>query len=405
MEPTTAKVTRGADLDREPTSLFLIRVGEITLKGENRSFFESRLRHNIKRRLSGIACEVSGGDGRFRVVVPRADEAEVRKRLAAVFGITSFSSALRVEKEIDIIMAAAEQLVAALEQPALGGSFKVEARRSDKGFPYRSYDIARLLGERLLERFPALRVDVHSPMWTVNVEIRERAYVYVDRADGPGGLPVGTAGRGMLLLSGGIDSPVAGYLMAKRGLKLDAVYFHAYPYTSDEAKEKVRSLAALLAPYLGGMNLFVVPFTDCQMRIKERGEDEEVTLLMRACMMRIAEMLSNRRGAGCLVTGESLSQVASQTVESLRFTDGISQLPVFRPVIGMDKEEIIRIARRIGTFETSILPFEDCCTIFSPRHPLIHPRVDRMTRSLEALEIEELLRGAANAAEPITFGP
>ncbi len=381
--------------------LFLIKIGEIALKGENRNFFETRLRRNIRRALGGIECSVTGGSGRFYLHVRPEDENEARERLATVFGVTSFSRTTRVEKTIEAIRSTAIALVAAQAAHHANTTFKVEARRTDKQFPLRSYDIAAELGGVLLERFPSLKVDVHHPTWVLNVEIREQAYLYLDRSQGPGGLPVGTAGKGMLLLSGGIDSPVAGYLMAKRGLKLSAVYFHAYPYTSDEAREKVVSLARTLAPYLSGLTLYIVPFTEPQMRIKQRGAAEEVTLLMRACMMRIAEQLATRTNSGCLITGESLGQVASQTMESMSFTGGMTRLPVFRPLIGMDKEEIIALARRVGTFETSILPYEDCCTIFSPKHPLIRPKVERMQNAYEALEIEDLLTQAADGAETV----
>jgi len=385
-------------------SLYLIKVGEIALKGENRTFFETKLRQNIHRRLKGIGdFAVTGGSGRFTLRAPRGADRAVREVLSTTFGITSFSPTVRTAKEIEEILRAAIELTAAIEPELLAQSFKVEARRSDKSFPLSSYELASLLGRHLLDRFPTLSVDVHRPRWTLNVEIREKAFLYVDRKEGPGGLPVGCAGRGMLLLSGGIDSPVAGYLMAKRGLHLDAVYFHTYPYTSTQAEEKVKSLARILAPSLGGINLLVVPFTACQMRIRERAPAEETTLLMRACMMKIAEILAERRRAGSLVTGEALSQVASQTPESIHFTGSVTSLPVFRPLIGFDKEEIIALARRIGTFETSILPFDDCCALFAPKHPLIRPDFGRMRDSLSRLEIEPLLAEAAERAERSFF--
>ncbi len=405
MEPSTPQMIRSESESAGSTALLLVKVGEISLKGENRSFFEARLRRNLKRRLEGIPCSISGGEGRFRVEVPAGSVDDAHDRLATVFGITSYARAERVEKNMPSITKTAETVVGRIDPSLLKQSFKVEARRTDKSFPYRSYDIARILGAHLLERFPGLTVDVHDPAWILNVEIRERAYVYAERAQGPGGLPVGSAGRGILLLSGGIDSPVAGYLMAKRGVKVDAVYFHAYPYTSDGALEKVKSLAKILAPFLSGVQLFVVPFTDSQMRIKERAPADEVTLLMRACMMRIADRLAAERDAGCLITGESLSQVASQTMASIRFTESLSTFPVFRPVIGMDKEEIISLARRIGTFQTSILPFDDCCTLFAPAHPVIHPRLERLSASYARLEIEALLSTALGKAERFRFLP
>lgn len=385
-------------------SLYLIKVGEIALKGENRSFFEGKLRENIRRKLRGIGdCTIGGGNGRFILRAPRHAEELVREVLSTTFGVTSFSPALRVEKRFEGLKEAALRLVADLGPELLAGTFKVEARRSDKSFPLTSYQIVSELGRLLLESYPTLSVDVHRPRWTLDVEIRDRAFLYIVHNQGLGGLPVGCAGRGMLLLSGGIDSPVAGYLMAKRGLHLDAVYFHTYPYTSTEAEEKVRALSRILAPYLGGVNLLVVPFTECQVRIRERAPAEETTLLMRACMMRIAELLAIRRRALSLVTGESLSQVASQTPESIRFTGSLNTLPVFRPLIGFDKEEIIAIARRIGTFETSILPYDDCCTLFAPKHPLIRPELQRMQESFRRLEVEPLLAEAADRAERLFF--
>jgi thiamine biosynthesis protein ThiI len=405
MEHAGASIVETENTSDDFPVLFLIKVGEIALKGENRGFFESRLRRNIRRQLEDVDCSVRGGNGRFYLRVRPQDEQQARRRLATVFGITSFSRTLRVAKDMTTIRRNAEALVATYGKDLLSKSFKVEARRTDKQFPVRSYDIAADLGSTLLERYPSLNVDVHKPNWVLNIEIREQAYLYVDRNEGPGGLPVGTSGRALLLLSGGIDSPVAGYLMAKRGLKISAVYFHAYPYTSDKAREKVETLARIISPYLSGLNLYVVPFTETQMRIKERAAPEEVTLLMRACMMRIAECLAARENSGCLVTGESLGQVASQTMESMRFTGNVTDLPVFRPLIGMDKEEIIALARRVGTFETSILPYEDCCTIFSPRHPLIRPNPEKMKRSFEKLEIEEMLTRACDKAEAVTLAP
>ena len=285
-----------------------------------------------------------------------------------------------------------------------GTTFKVESRRTDKSFPLTSYELSRDIGSEVLDAFPELSVDVHKPAWTISLEIREQAYIYGYERKGPGGLPVGTAGRGILLLSGGIDSPVAGYLMAKRGIRLGAVYFHAYPYTSDQAKEKVISLAGLISPYTGRMRLFIVPFTDVQLRIKERAKEEETTLLMRACMMKIADRIARAREALSLVTGENLSQVASQTTESMRFTQSVTDFPVYRPLIGFDKEEIITLAKKIGTFDTSILPFEDCCTIFSPKHPLVHPELDRMKESYLNLDADELLNSAIENTEIITVG-
>ncbi len=382
-------------------SLYLIKVGEIALKGQNRSYFEGKLRDNIRRNLRGIRPIVRGGDGRFFLTAEEEDETRVVDALSKTFGVTGFSRTLRVEKDMEAIVRGALSLV----DERQAGSFKIEARRSDKSFPRSSYEIASEVGRELLAARPELRVDVRAPDWILNVEIRDRAFLYIERNQGPGGLPVGCAGRGVLLLSGGIDSPVAGYLMAKRGLRLDACYFHAYPYTSESVEEKVKRLCEILAPYLGGVNLFVVPFTETQERLKELAKDEEVTLLMRACMMKIASALAERRQAGCLVTGESLSQVASQTTEAIRFTGSVTDLPVFRPLIGMDKEEIIAIARRTGTFATSVLPYDDCCSLFAPKHPLIRPDFARMRESYGRLAIDECLARALERAERSFSGP
>ena len=381
---------------------YLLRIGEIGLKGNNRHLFERKLKENIKRRLKGIEARIAGKRGRLFLELYSGDPGRVEEVLASTFGIVGFAPVSAVEKQIDVIAVEAEKLLkqAVDRNPGSGGSsgrelsFKIEARRTDKSFPKSSYEIAVELGNRLREAVPAVRVDVKHPDLTIHIEIREKAYLWGDQTRGPGGLPVGCAGKGILLLSGGIDSPVAGYMMAKRGLKLEAVYFHAYPYTSDEAKEKVIELARRLAPWNGGMNLMVVPFTKAQLKIKEISPPEAVTLIMRTAMMRIAHMAAEERHAAALVTGEALSQVASQTAMSLRFTMSVTDLPVFRPLIGLDKEEIIRIAERIETFETSILPYEDCCTIFSPRHPLVAPHFERMGRLWQRIDLEALLQEA-----------
>jgi thiamine biosynthesis protein ThiI len=292
-------------------------------------------------------------------------------------------------------------LARAFIDAGLGVRFKIEARRADKSFPLSSYQIACALGDLLLRSFPELTVDVKNPDWILMVEIREHAYLYGPQTGGPGGLPTGSSGKGLLLLSGGIDSPVAGYMMAKRGLALEAVYFHSAPFTSEQAREKVESLSRILDTYAPGILLHVVNFTPALARIRERAKDEEITLLMRACMMRIASLIAARRGAGCLITGESLGQVASQTVESIGYTGGYAELPVLRPLIGMNKEEIMSDARRIGTFETSNLPFADCCVLFSPPHPLIRPSGEKMRKTFNSLDIEDTLREAQEKSEMV----
>ncbi len=385
--------------------LYLIRLGEICLKGENRSFFEKRLKLNIKRKLKEFHPAFRIQKGRFFLELDEISGSEeaIHQALRTTSGIVAFSKTSKTEKIIEVI----EEEVVRLLEPQFSTtplSFKVNARRSDKSFPLSSYEIACEVGGVVLDAFPTSKVDVHTPDVSIFIEIRDKAYIYSSShmEKGPGGLPVGIAGKGLLLLSGGIDSPVAGYRMAARGLAQDAIYFHTYPYTSDEALGKVKDLADLISPYLSGLHLFVVPFTKVQLHINKRSYSSEHTLLMRYCMIKIANMVADKVHASCLVTGESLSQVASQTLESLTYTDSASALPILRPLIGMEKEEIIKTAREIGTFDTSILPFEDCCTVFSPKHPLLRPNIGTMTASYKSLEIEGLLREAADSCERFT---
>jgi thiamine biosynthesis protein ThiI len=379
--------------------LFLVKYGEVSLKKGNRPTFMRALRLAIRRRLPGSSVYESW----HRIYVECRDEdapaaAEVLRR---TFGLVSYGEAIRVPKEMPAISDAAAGLAASFVAAGLGSRFKVEVRRADKRFPLTSYQIACELGDRILRDVPGLRVDVHQPEWVLQVEIREEAYLYGPESPGPGGLPVGCSGRGVLLLSGGIDSPVAGWMMAKRGLGLEAAYFHTPPFTAAEAKEKVVALARILSGWDPRIQLHIVPLTAFVTRIRERAPDEETTLLMRAGMMRAAGELARRRGAGCLVTGESLGQVASQTVESMAFTGSRTDLPVFRPLCGMDKEEIIALARKIGTFETSTLPYDDCCVLFSPVHPLIRPDRARMEASWNGLDADALLAEALERVETI----
>ena len=381
-------------------TLYLVRLGEISLKGQNRDFFERKLKDNIKYKLRPYRSRFTKQKGRLFIEVDaEAPEELVRLAISTSFGVVGFSKALKCAKNMEAVSKAAATLTS---RPSfLDGvqTFKVETVRADKKFPMQSYDISGQLGYEILTANPQLKVNVRQPDRILHVEIRDHAYLYASPEPGPGGLPVGTAGRGMLMLSGGIDSPVAAYRMAKRGLRQEAVYLHAYPYTSDEAKEKVISLAKILSPYCSGITLHVVPFTDVQLHIKTHSHEEENTLLMRACMMRIANALAKKRNCLAIVTGESLSQVASQTLESLAFTNSMSDLPVFRPLVGMDKGEIVVTSRMIGTYETSILPYEDCCTIFSPKHPLVRPEKEKLTEVYDSMGIEALLDQAVEAAE------
>lgn len=383
---------------------YLIKIGEISLKKGNRNSFEKQLRFNIKKKLHSPS-KITIQRGRFFLETEEEDISNIKYALSTTPGLVSFSRAVKVEKEIVVIKAAALIFAKELLEKHPSGTFKIESRRADKGFKYTSYEISAIVGEHILNELPSLKVDVHNPDGIINVEIRNLAYVYGVQEKGTGGLPVGTAAKGMLLLSGGIDSPVAGYLMARRGLRMDAIYFHAYPYTSDEALEKVKTLAEKISPYLSGLSLFVVPFTDFQLLLKQKAQEEEVTLLMRAGMVKIAAMISKERGGQCLVTGESLGQVASQTVESINYTGSETNLTVFRPLIGMDKEDIIKIASKIDTYETSILPFEDCCTIFSPKHPVLKPDKEKLKSSFLMLKGEALLKEAVDKTERIYFKP
>ena len=380
---------------------FLVKYGEISLKGANRLAFEKRLMRNITRRLPRAGAHVRRIWGRIFLTVEDALAGDAARILAATFGVVSYALVARFEKTRESFPPAADFIAAELAAGPGQGSFKVEARREDKQFGLNSYDIACLLGDLLRARLPDFRVDVHRPDATVRVEVRDHIYVYAGQHRGPGGLPVGCSGRGLLLLSGGIDSPVAGYLMGGRGLAVDAVYFHAYPFTSAEAEQKVQQLAAALRRFLPNLALHVVPFTAVQVRIKEAARAAEITLLSRCAMMSIASMLADQHGHECLITGESLAQVASQTVPSLHLTGSYATLPVLRPLIGHGKETIIKVAQEIGTFPISTLPYPDCCTLFAPRHPVINPVMAELRHSFERLDLGDLLeQSVAGTQEP-----
>lgn len=357
--------------------LFLLKMGEIVLKGLNRRRFEERLMGNLQRRLHPY--------GRFRAisrqsivyVEPLEETCDLDgawESMKQLFGIVGLSRAKSCEKNPDAFFQAA---CAYLDQDLKNAkSFKVESKRSDKTFPMTSIELSQYVGGLLSEAYPHLKVDVHNPELIVHLEVRDFAgYVHANPEPGAGGLPVGVGGRAVALLSGGIDSPVACYMMAKRGLALEMVHFFSYPYTSNEAKEKVLELASLLTGYCGRLTVNIVPFTGIQEELRRSCPEPYFTLAMRRFMMRISEMIADRVGAGALVTGESLGQVASQTMAAMAVTEDVVKKPVFRPLIGMDKEEIVKISRHIGTFDTSILPYEDCCTVFTPRHPRTQPKV------------------------------
>ena len=356
--------------------IFLLKLGEIVLKGLNRRRFEDRLTGNISRRLHPF--------GRFRIysrqstvyVEPLEESCDMDgawEALQPVFGVVGLSRARACDKDKDAFLETAKTYLH--DQLMAARSFKVESKRADKSFPMTSIQLSQYVGGMLHEAYPHLKVDVHNPELVVYLEVRDYSgYVHGNPTPGAGGLPVGAGGRGVALLSGGIDSPVAAYMMAKRGLALDMVHFFSYPYTSLEAKEKVLQLAREITPYTGRLTVHIVPFTQVQEELRRNCPEPLFTLAMRRFMMRISEMVAQRVGAGCLVTGESLGQVASQTMEAMAVTQSVCSLPIFRPVVGMDKEEIVSIARKIGTFQTSILPYEDCCTVFTPGTPRPTPR-------------------------------
>ena len=386
---------------------FLIKYAEIGTKGKNRFMFEDALIKQIRYALKSVEgrFEVTKESGRIYVMAEGDYEYDdVIEALKRVFGIADICPMVQIEdKDYENLK---KRVVEYMDQvyPDKRLTFKVNARRGDKNYPVSSDQINRDLGEVILEAFPEMKVDVHNPDVILRVEVRQKVNLFSLVIPGPGGMPVGTNGRAMLLLSGGIDSPVAGYMIAKRGVKIDAVYFHAPPYTSDRAKQKVVDLANLVARYAGPINLYVVNFTDIQLYIYDKGPHEELTIIMRRYMMRIAEAIANQTGAISLITGESIGQVASQTVQSLAATNEVCTMPVFRPVIGFDKQEIVDLSEKIGTFETSIQPFEDCCTIFVAKHPVTKPNLNVIRGSETHLQekIGEMVQTAIDTAERIT---
>ena len=377
--------------------LLLVRYGEIFLKGQNRPVFMRALVKRIKRAVQDLGATVYLNDSRI-FVTDYSDQDEAIRKVTKVFGVHSVCPAIEMPKEdFDAVAAQAVAMMADLK-----GTFKVTARRSDKRYPLDSPAINGQIGHRVLVANKNLSVDVKNPDHVMNVEIRDHAYLYVKVVPAVGGMPVGTNGRATLLLSGGIDSPVAGWMIAKRGVHINAVHFHSYPYTSDRAKEKVLDLARILSESCCGIRVHVVPFTKIQMEIHEKCPDEYTTLIMRRFMMRIAERVAVSEKSEALITGESIGQVASQTMTALGTTDMVVNMPVFRPVIGFDKTEIIAIAEKIGTMETSSLPYEDCCTVFTPRHPATHPHLDIIEAAEAKLDMEALIQEAMDGIEIVT---
>ena len=380
--------------------ILLVRFGEVHLKGQNRPQFLRILVDNVRRAARPFGGRVWLNDSRI-YVKEMTDATACAERVAGVFGIHSVSQAVEMEKgDLQAIKEQASRMM-----QGRTGTFKVKARRSDKRYPYTSPAICQEVGGYILEHNPDLTVDVKNPAQVLEIEIRDEATLHIGRIDGVGGMPMGTNGKACLLLSGGIDSPVAGYMIARRGVKIMAVHFHSFPYTSERARDKVVELARILSIPCSRVELFIAPFTDVQMRIHQSCPDAYGTLIMRRQMMRITERIARREGAQALITGESIGQVASQTMEALGCTDDATTLSVFRPLIGFDKSDIIARAEAIGTFETSSLPYEDCCTVFTPKHPATHPKLDRIHEA-EALlgdDFEEMLAASVEGAERVVL--
>lgn len=384
--------------------IILIKNGELALKGLNRSTFEDILIKNMKRRLMPLgAFTFRKSQSTVTVFPPEgADLDEAVDRLSRVFGIAGLTRAAAAPKEMDeIISIALEYLAPQMEECR---TFKVEAKRSDKKFPLKSPEICAQLGGKLLEKFPHLKVDVKNPDIVVMVEVRDtHAYIHGQQLRGAGGMPVGSSGKAALLVSGGIDSPVAGWMMAKRGIELTGIHFASPPYTSERAEMKVQDLMKQVSRYSGRMGLFIVPFTHIQELIGQKCPEELFTIIMRRFMMRIAQKIALEQGCGA-VTGESVGQVASQTMGAIACTDAVCEMPVFRPCIGMDKDEIVEISRKIQTFDISVLPFEDCCTVFTPKHPRTRPKADEVIKAESVLNIDELVNEAVEGKRLVVIG-
>ena len=379
--------------------VILVRFGELYLKGKNKDYFENTLKNNITAKLNGIDCHVFFGRGRY--VVKDYDEAaefDIISRLKQIFGIYSISVAQRCGYEMDEIAGLA------ITMTPNRGTFRVTAHRSYKKYPLNSLQINMQLGERILQAKPEMEVDLHNPDYTLNVDVRETGdvYLYDSTIKCAGGMPYGTGGNGLLLLSGGIDSPVAGYMLAKRGMSLTALHFHSYPYTSEAAQQKAIDLAKILGEYCPNIKLKCVCLTEIQEAIHKNCKPNYMITLVRRFMMKIAQTVARQSGCGCIINGESLGQVASQTLESITVTNAVVDMPVFRPLIGMDKDEIIEIAENIGTFKKSIEPFEDCCTVFLPEFPLIKPTIEKVEEQESRIaDYDELIEKAIAGIETI----
>ena len=381
---------------------YLAKLGELTLKGSNLQEFENLLTKNTKKCLAGKNVKIQLRAGRLYIECEEEDCQAVEFTLNHLLGITGWAKTVTCEKSIESINEAVFE-IAKIQDEKGAKTFKIDARRSDKKFPLNSYQICC---ESAGNVESIMKVDVHKPDVVIYVEVREKVFVYVDSNVGCRGLPVGSSGKGLLLLSGGLDSPVAGYRMLRRGMKIECCYFHSYPYTSEEAKQKVVTLAQKLAYYGITTYLNIIPFTAVQMKIKEKAPEAWSTLILRVCMMKVANILAKRCNAKCIITGESVGQVASQTIENMTVTEHFSEFPLLRPLCGMDKEEIIKDAYFIDTYETSILPYEDCCVLFSPRHPVLRGTVEQAEEIYKSLEVDDLINEAYNNREivKLTFG-
>ncbi len=372
-----------------------VSVGELVLKKGNRAYFENKLIGQMKKAISDVGFSNFYKDqGKIYIEADYENFDLIINRLKKVFGIVYISPCIKVNKNMEEIKLAALEIMKEEYKENKDMTFKVETNRSDKQFELKSPEVSRIIGGEILKGFNDLKVDVHSPDVMVNVDIKQNAYVYTKKIEGYRGLPVGSNGRGLLLLSGGIDSPVAGFTMAKRGVKIDCVHYHSYPFTSDRSEEKVRDLAKILSRYVGKINFYSVNILNIQKEINKNCPENEMTILSRRFMMRIANEIAKSQNHQALITGESLGQVASQTIEGLTVTTDVVDMPILRPLIGIDKIDIIDIARDIETYETSILPFDDCCTVFLPKHPVINPKVEDIRKSEEALDVDKLVKQA-----------
>ncbi|MDR7871622.1 MAG: tRNA uracil 4-sulfurtransferase ThiI [Tissierellaceae bacterium] len=381
-----------------------VSMGEIALKGLNRGYFEDRLMKQIIKNIKDIGYEkIYKEIGKIYIEGNPDDYPSIINRLKKVFGLVYISPCLRVEKEENDIKSAAILAMKRATEKLEINTFKVDTNRSDKEFPLKSPEISRKIGGVILSEFEDLKVDVHKPDMYLYIDIKQYAYIYTERVRAYGGLPVGTNGKGLLLLSGGIDSPVAGFTMAKRGLAINCVHFHSYPFTSERSEEKVKELAKIMARYTGKIKFFSINILEIQKEINQKCPEKEMTIISRRFMMRIAEKIAKHNNFDALITGESLGQVASQTIQGIAVTNSAVDIPILRPLIGMDKVDIIHIAEDIETYETSILPFEDCCTVFLPKHPVTRPKVEDIDASEENLDIEKLVNDAISNMKVVTI--